>query len=174
MIREVQSTQLKVMLFAFNSSECNTAKSLHYFKTPTQLTIVCYYCQKFHILFTSSNLNIPFRQATPPSSSQKSIYIDINITSKQIKQLKKIIPQSPITKTTTISSLPFSLNYSTTQQETLSSSKQTPQIQAYSYHTHICIICQNKNILCAFLENNTYSFLDKSILIIKEFLAHPE
>ncbi|CAG8566966.1 5020_t:CDS:1, partial [Cetraspora pellucida] len=71
------------MSFAFNSSECNTAKSLHYFKTPTQPTIVRCYCQKFHILFTSNNLNIPPRQATPPPSSQKSTYMDIDITSKQ-------------------------------------------------------------------------------------------
>ncbi|CAG8750377.1 196_t:CDS:1 [Cetraspora pellucida] len=115
MIREVQSIQLKVMLFAFNSSEYNIAKFFHYFKTPTQPTIVCCYCQKFHILFTSSNLNISFRQATPSSSSQKSMYIDIDITPKQVKQLKEIIPQSPIAKTTTISTLLFPLNYSITQ-----------------------------------------------------------
>jgi hypothetical protein len=174
MIREVQPTQLKVMPFAFNPSECNTAKSLHYFKTPTQPTIVRCYCQKFHTLFTSSNLNIPPRQATPPPSSQKSTYMDIDITPKQVKQLKEIIPQSPIAKTTTIPPLPFPLNYSTTQQGTSSSSKQTPQIQAHSHHAHTCIICQNKNILCAFLENNTHSLLDKSILIIKGFPAHPK
>ncbi|CAG8837566.1 13897_t:CDS:1, partial [Cetraspora pellucida] len=97
----IQPTQLKVMSFAFNPSECNIAKSLHYFKTPTQPIIVCYYCQKFHILFISSNLNIPPRQATPSPSSQKSTYMDIDITSKQVRQLKETIPQSSIAKTTT-------------------------------------------------------------------------
>ncbi|CAG8584805.1 3874_t:CDS:2 [Cetraspora pellucida] len=66
------------------------------------------------IQFKVINLNILPRQVTPLPSSQKSIYIDINITLKQVKQLKKIIPQSLIIKTTTISLLPFSLNYSTT------------------------------------------------------------
>ncbi|CAG8720793.1 22287_t:CDS:1 [Cetraspora pellucida] len=129
------------MPFVFNPSEYNTAKSLHYFKTLTQPTIVHYYCQKFHILFTSSNLNIPSRQATPPSFSQKSTYMDIDITSKQVRQLKKTIPQSPITKITTILPLPFPLNYSTTQQGTSSNLTQTPQIQAHSHHAYTCIIC---------------------------------
>ncbi|CAG8810680.1 1043_t:CDS:1, partial [Cetraspora pellucida] len=120
MIREVQPTQLKVMPFAFNPSEYNIAKSLHYFKILTQPTIVCCYCQKFHTLFTSSNLNIPSRQATSHPSSQKSMYMDIDIISKQVKQLKEIILQSPITKTTTVLPLPFPLNYSTTQQGTSS------------------------------------------------------
>ncbi|CAG8833188.1 4947_t:CDS:1, partial [Cetraspora pellucida] len=40
-----------------------------------------------------------------------------------------IISQLPIAKTSTIHSLPFPLNYSTTQQETSSSSKQISQIQ---------------------------------------------
>ncbi|CAG8805665.1 15284_t:CDS:1, partial [Cetraspora pellucida] len=117
------------MPFAFNLSEYNTAKSLHYFKTPTQPTIVCCYCQKFHTLFISSNLNIPSRQATSPPSSQKSTYMDIDITSKQVRQLKETIPQLPIAKTTTVPPLPFSLNYSTTQQGTSSNSTQTLQIQ---------------------------------------------
>ncbi|CAG8766781.1 25076_t:CDS:1 [Cetraspora pellucida] len=116
------------MPFAFNPSECNTAKSLHYFKTPIQPTIVRYYCQKFHTLFTSSNLNIPSRQATPPPSSQKFTYMDINITPKQVRQLKKTISQSPISKTTNVPPLLFSLNYSTTQQGTSSNPIQTPKI----------------------------------------------
>ncbi|CAG8659504.1 593_t:CDS:1, partial [Cetraspora pellucida] len=71
------------MLFAFNQSEYNITKSLHYFKTPTQPTIVCCYCQKFYTLFTFSNLNIPFRQITSFPSSQKFTYMNIDITSKQ-------------------------------------------------------------------------------------------
>ncbi|CAG8652612.1 4813_t:CDS:2 [Cetraspora pellucida] len=78
------------------------------------------------LFFTSSNFNILLRQATPPPFSQKSTYININITPKHVKQLKEIISQLPIAKTTTIPPLPFPLNYSKTQQETSSSSKQTP------------------------------------------------
>ena len=99
------------MLFAFNPSEYNTLKALHYFSTPVQPTIVHCYCQKYHTLFTSSNLNIPPRQATPPpSSSQKSM--DMDISPKQVKNLKETIPQSPISKITTVLSLLFPLNYS--------------------------------------------------------------
>ena len=173
MIREVQPTQLKVMPFAFNPSECNILKALHYFQTPVQPTIVRCYCQKYHTLFTSSNLNIPPRQATPPPSS-KSKPMDMDISPKQVKQLKETIPQLPISKTTTILLLPFSLNYSTTQQVTSSSSTQPPQIQAYFYHAHTYIICKDKNIQCAFLENNTHSLLDKSTLILQGFPAHPK
>ena len=101
------------MPFTFNPSECNILKALHYFQTPVQPTIVHCYCQKYHTLFTSSNLNIPPRQATsPPSSFQKSM--DMDISPKQVKQLKEIISQSPISKTTTAPPLPFPLNYSTT------------------------------------------------------------
>ncbi|CAG8763418.1 14918_t:CDS:2, partial [Cetraspora pellucida] len=82
------------------------------------------------------NLNIPPRQATPPPFSQKCTYMDIDIIPKQVKQLKEIISQSPITKTTTVLPLLFPLNYSTTQQGILSSSKQTSQIQAHSHHAH--------------------------------------
>jgi len=171
MIREVQPIQLKVMPFAFNPSECNISKALHYFSTPVQPTIVHCYCQKYHTLFTSSNLNIPPRQATPPpSSSQKSM--DMDISPKQVKQLKEIIPQSPISKTTTIAPPPFPLNYSTVQHGTSSSSTQPSQIQAHSHHAHTCIICKNKNILCAFLADNKHSLLDKSTLILTEFPAH--
>ncbi|CAG8737572.1 14605_t:CDS:2, partial [Cetraspora pellucida] len=79
-------------------------------------------------LYILCNLNIPLRQAIPLPSFQKSIYMEINIIPKQVKQLKEIIPQSPIAKTTTVPLLSFSLNYSTTQQGTSSSSKQISQI----------------------------------------------
>ncbi|CAG8806867.1 13266_t:CDS:1, partial [Cetraspora pellucida] len=71
------------MPFVFNLSEFNIAKFLYYYKTPTQPTIVCYYCQKFHTLFISSNINILPRQATPSPSSQKSTYMNIDIIPKQ-------------------------------------------------------------------------------------------
>ena len=159
------------MPFAFNPSECNILKALHYFSTPVQPIIVHCYCQKYHILFTSSNLNILSRQATPPpSSSQKSM--DMDISPKQVKNLKETIPQSPISKTTTVPPLPFPLNYSTAQQGTSSSSTQSSQIQAHSHHAHTCIICKNKNILCAFLADNKHSLLDKSTLILTGFPAH--
>ncbi|CAG8553743.1 21124_t:CDS:1 [Cetraspora pellucida] len=160
------------MPFAFNPSEYNIAKSLHYFKTLIQSTIIHCYCQKFHTLFTSNNLNIPPKQATPSSSSQKSTYMDIDIIFKQVRQLKETISQLPITKTTTVPLLLFSLNYFTTQQGTSSNLTQIPQIQAHSHYIYTCIICQNKNILCVFLENNTHLLLNKSIFIIKGFSAY--
>src|ERR1043166_2545343 len=90
MIREVQPTHLKVMPFTFNPSECNILKALYYFSIPVQPTIVHCYCQKYHTLFTSSNLNIPPRKATPSSSSSQKL-MDIDISPKQVKQLKEII-----------------------------------------------------------------------------------
>ncbi|CAG8469368.1 21959_t:CDS:1 [Cetraspora pellucida] len=116
------------MLFAFNLFKYNIAKSLYYLKTPTQPIIVYYYCQKFCTLFTFNNFNILSRQAIFFSSFQKFIYMDIDITSKQVRQLKEIISQSPISKTTTVSLLTFLLSYSITQQETSSSLTQTPKI----------------------------------------------
>ena len=98
--------------------------------------------------------------------------MNMNISPKQVKQLKEIIPQSPISKTTTVFPLSFPLNYSTAQQETSSSSMQSSQIQIHLHHAHTCIICKDKNILCAFLADNKHSLLDKSTLILQKFPAH--
>src|SRR5690242_13449815 len=113
LIRDAQPSQLKAMPFAFNPSEYNTTKTLHYFHIPEKPATICCYCQKYHTFFTSSYLNIPPRQTTPPSS-QHSRATHIDLTPKQVKNLKDDIPQSPITKSTSIPSLPFSLNYSIT------------------------------------------------------------
>src|SRR5689334_6433431 len=70
LICDAHPSQLKAILFAFNSNKCNITKTLHYFHIPEEPAIIHCYCQKYHNFFTSSYLNIPPRQTISPPSQQ--------------------------------------------------------------------------------------------------------
>ncbi|CAG8758484.1 12455_t:CDS:1, partial [Ambispora leptoticha] len=91
--------------------------------------------------------------------------INIDLTSKQIRNLRDDIPQSPITKSTSIPTLSFLLNYSITA--TSSKLSQTSQIQAHSHHVYTYIICKLNDIPCAFLKDNKHTLLSKATLVLR-------
>jgi hypothetical protein len=178
MMRESNINEIKVMPFAFNPSECSTKKKekekVHYFHIPTEPAIVQCLCHKYHTFLTSSYLNVPPRQATPPPTTSQSM--DIDMTPSKFKKIKDTIPNSP-TKKLAASIPPFPLNYFATHIDTsmltTSSTQQSElQVQAHSHHVHTCIICKQKNIPCVFLIDDKHALIDKTTLNIQGFPAH--
>ena len=112
--REQNITQLKLIPFAFNPSQCAPAKQLHYFHIPSQPSLTNCLCNKYYTYFTSKHHTLEIsRPSTPtPNSNIPTPWILHQNNTKNFKikflnhQSNKIHPHYLLSHLTTILKTP--------------------------------------------------------------------